>query len=49
MLEAQNRRSEARTRLMLALDLPQLILLVFHIVDEDFLMSAHVLHDEVVV
>ena len=49
MLEAQNRRREARTRLLLALYLPQLILLVFHIVDEDFLMSTHVLHNEVVV
>ena len=50
VLKAQNSRSETRAnRLMLPLYLPQLVLLVLHVVDEDFLVCTHVLHDEIVV
>ena len=50
--ESKNGRREARRSiscsLLLTLYLPQLVLLIFHIVNEDFLVSAHVLHYEVV-
>ena len=50
MLKTQDSRSEPRAnRLLLPLDLPQLVLLVLHIVDENFLVGTHVLHDEIVV
>ena len=50
MLKTQDSRSKPRAnRLLLPLDLPQLVLLVLHIVDENFLVGTHVLHDEIVV
>ena len=49
VLESENSRSEARATRLLTVNLPQLVLLIFHVIDEDFLVGPHVLNDEVVV
>jgi len=49
VLQSKYRGREARPTRLLPLDLPQLVLLVFHIVDQYFLVGTHVLHDEVVI
>ena len=49
MLKSKNRRGKTRCSGLLAINLPQLVLLIFHIVNKNFLMSSHVLDNEIVI
>ena len=46
--QAENCGSKASSSVLRFIDLPHLVLLVFHIVDEHLLMSAHILNDEII-